>query len=139
MEAVETLKKRSEFLRIRGGARWATPAFVLEAKPRTPGRARTVFGAESDVARFGFTATKKLGSAVVRNRIRRRLKAAVDALAPRCARSNCDYVLVARSSAETRSFASLCGDLEQAFIRVNRVMSSMDGRGSSKRPRGPVS
>lgn len=136
---METLKKRSEFLRIRGGARWATPAFVLEAKPRTPAQARQVSSAELNVARFGFTATKKLGSAVVRNRIRRRLKAAVDELAPRCARSDCDYVLVARSSAETRPFVSLCGDLEQAFIRVNRMMSSGHGRGNSKRPKGSVS
>ena len=128
---METLKKRSEFLRIRGGARWATPAFVLEAKPRTSTPAHSTFGTKA--SRFGFTATKKLGSAVVRNRIRRRLKAAVDVLAPRCARSDCDYVLVARSSAETRPFVSLCGDLEQAFIRVNRVMNSGHRRGDSKR------
>lgn len=122
---VETLKKRSEFLRIRGGARWATSAFVLEAKPR-PERVEAGCGGASFKAgpRFGFTVSKKTGSAVTRNRIRRRLKAVVAELAPKLAVAGSDYVLVARTSAATRSFASLLADLEQAFVRVNRSMSS---------------
>ena len=57
--------------------------------------------------RFGFTATKKLGNAVTRNRIRRRLKEAVRLVAPGAARAGCDYVLIAREAAATRPFAAL--------------------------------
>lgn len=128
---METLKKRSEFLRIRGGARWATAAFVLEAKPRPE------FAEPGSTAapRFGFTVTKKLGSAVVRNRIRRRLKSAVEKLAPRHARPGCDYVLVARAGALTRPFPDLLSDLEQAFERVNRVIDSRARAGDTESAR----
>ena len=62
-------------------------------------------------ARFGFTATKKLGNAVTRNRIRRRLKEAVRIVAPGRARDGCDYVLIAREAAASRPFAALELDL----------------------------
>jgi ribonuclease P protein component len=105
-----TLRRRAEFLRVRGGARWATPAFVLEAKQR---------GGEAEGARFGFTVSKQVGGAVERNRIRRRLKAAVrDVLADR-ARPDFDYVLIARRPALDTAFASLVADLVHALERVN--------------------
>ena len=72
---IDTLKKRAEFLRLRGGARWATPSCVVETKPAADP------GATARGPRFGFTVTKKLGNAVVRNRIRRRLRAALSAVA----------------------------------------------------------
>jgi len=114
--ALTTLKKRAEFLRLRGGARFATPSFVLETRPRVPGG-----GSPADLAsaRFGFTVTKKLGGAVVRNRIRRRLKAVVTALAPKLAQPDHDYVLVARSAAYDRAFPDLKKDLERALQRVH--------------------
>lgn len=134
---VETLKKRSEFLRIRGGARWAAPSFVLEAKPRVePGEADGECALPDKAGpRFGFTVSKKTGSAVTRNRIRRRLKAAVAELALKLARADSDYVLVARTSAATQPFASLLADLEQAFVRVNRSMRSK--RDTNKDERAP--
>jgi ribonuclease P protein component len=66
-------------------------------------------------ARFGFTATKKLGNAVTRNLIRRRLKEAVRLVAPGRAQADCDYVLIARGAAATRTFATLERDLAAAF------------------------
>ena len=119
--AIETLKKRAEFLRIRGGARFATPSFVLETKLRgaVPEAAPSVPGL--DVPRFGFTVTKKLGKAVDRNRIRRRLKAAVGLLAPRFARPGHDYVLIARAQARDRAFTDVKKDLERAFLRVHHA------------------
>lgn len=141
--ALHTLKSRDEFLRIRGGARWSSASFVLETRPRqptervaadnlaldngTPDKAATA----QDVApvvgqptaptppRFGFTVTKKLGNAVVRNRIRRRLKAAVGLLASTHARPGHDYVLIARSPALVRAFADLKKELEDALHRVH--------------------
>ncbi len=69
--------------------------------------------------RFGFTVTKAVGTAVVRNRIRRRLKAAVTALAERCASAGHDYVLIARVAALKRPFVDLKKDLERAFQGVH--------------------
>src|SRR5947207_15854397 len=88
---VTTLKKRAEYLRVRNGARCATPAFVLEAKVRRDeDRARP-----THEPRFGFTITKQVGKAVERNRIRRRLKAAVRDVVPGHAKGEFDYVLIA--------------------------------------------
>ena len=68
MASATTLKKRSDFLWVRGGRRWSAAAFVLEARTR-----QNVADAECP-ARFGFTVSKKVGGAVVRNRVRRRLR-----------------------------------------------------------------
>ena len=126
--ALATLKKRAEFLRLRGGSRWATPAFVLETKSRPDGQTGSQSGSQAG-PRFGFTVTKTLGGAVVRNRIRRRLKAAVGEIACEHAKSNHDYVLIARAIAYDRPFAELKKDLEQAFQRVHHPSA----RGRSER------
>jgi ribonuclease P protein component len=107
-----TLKRRAEFLRIRKGARSAAAAFVLEAKRRTD-------GALAGEARFGFTVSKKVGGAVERNRIRRRLKAAVRGLAHEHAQRDFDYVVIARRPALDCKFAALAADLAKAFERVH--------------------
>jgi ribonuclease P protein component len=122
--AVGTLKKRAEFLRLRGGARCATPAFVLETRERGAGLARAEDAAGATDARFGYTVTKKLGGAVVRNRIRRRLKAAVGFVAPKLARAGYDYVLVARAAAYDRAFPDLKKDLERALQRVHHAAAN---------------
>ncbi|MGE0024116.1 MAG: ribonuclease P protein component [Hyphomicrobium sp.] len=125
--AVRTLKKRAEFLRLRGGARFATPSFVLETRPREQGSD----GVEE--ARFGFTVTKKLGGAVMRNRIRRRLRAAVSAVAPRLARAGHDYVVVARPAAYDRAFAEIKKDLERALQRVHHAAANPAAGRASER------
>jgi ribonuclease P protein component len=107
-----TLKRRPEFLRVRGGARWATPAFVLEARRRE--------GQEQAARpRFGFTVSKQVGGAVERNRIRRRLKAAVGGILPDHARCDFDYVLIARRPALDAAFPALVSDLVAALKRVH--------------------
>jgi ribonuclease P protein component len=116
-QRVTTLKKRAEYLRVRKGARCATQAFVLEAKARGhEDRARP-----ADEPRFGFTITKQVGKAVERNRIRRRLKAAVRGVGPGHARGEFDYVLIARRPALTSEFAALVSELAKAFARVHRA------------------
>jgi ribonuclease P protein component len=128
--AIATLKRRSEFLRIRGGRRWSSPAFVIEMKAREAGKdaesaAASDTGAGSaSPARFGFTATKKLGNAVVRNRIRRRLKEAVRIVAPGRAKDGCDYVVVARDAAASQPFADMERDLIAALGRLDRPSSN---------------
>ena len=113
-----TLKRRSEFLRVRGGLRWGTPSLVLEAKPR-PVDDTKAGGAKTGSPRFGFTVSKKVGKAVVRNRIRRRLKAAVGELSS-SARAGFDYVVIARPAAADRVYADLKADLAEALARIHR-------------------
>jgi ribonuclease P protein component len=111
--AIGRLKTRSEFLHVRGGARYAAPSLVLQAR-RRDGEA-----GERRVARFGFTATKGLGGAVMRNRARRRLKEAVRVAGPAHAVEGYDYVLIAREGTVQRRFTELIKDLERALAKVH--------------------
>ena len=111
MAALARLKRRQEFLRVAAGKRkWVAPGLILQAAAR---------GAETaDPARIGFTASRKVGISVVRNRARRRLKAAVAALMPLHAATGVDYVLVARAETARRPFADLLLDLETGLKRL---------------------
>ena len=124
---VVTLKRRSEFQRIRKGARWATPAFVLEARERADEERAPLH------PRFGFTITRNVGKAVERNRMRRRLKAAVRSVQGDHARQDFDYVLIARRSALDSAFAALVSDLATALDRVNKA-AMRARRGGAARP-----
>ena len=117
--AIVTLRRRAEFQRVRGGARYSTRTFLLECKARPP----SLDQGEIAGPRFGFTITKKIGNAVVRNRIRRRLKGALAGLSARCARPGFDYVIVARGPALDCPFADLVVDLETAFARTAKPTS----------------
>lgn len=112
---VASLKRRADFLRVRGGARCATAAFVVEAKPREPQ------SKAADQARFGFTVTKRLGKAVERNRIKRRLRAAVRDVHMLHAKPEFDYVVIARPSALDTAYSILVDDLTKALDRVHRA------------------
>lgn len=112
--ALTTLKKRAEFLRVKGGPRWSTPALVVEMRLRP--------GTEDDATapRVGFTVSKKIGNAVVRNRVRRRLRAAVNAQDPAQMRRGYDYVVIARARAADCTYQDLKAELEQALQRVHQ-------------------
>jgi ribonuclease P protein component len=108
---VVRLRRRREFLAVAGTRRrCVTTAFVLQAGPR---RAPGEIG-------VGFTASRRIGGAVARNRARRRLRAAVRALVPGAARPGFDYVLVARPAILTCPFDVVLSDLATAFARVVR-------------------
>ncbi|MDO5529382.1 MAG: ribonuclease P protein component [Paracoccus sp. (in: a-proteobacteria)] len=110
--AIETLLKRADFLRAAKALRQGMPGFLLQARPRGDG---------AETVRVGFTCSKKLGNAVVRNRAKRRLRAIARAVLPGAAKSGWDYVLVGRPE-ETiaREYSLLQGDLETALRRVHR-------------------
>ena len=110
--ALVTLKKRPEYLRIRGGLRWSGRPFLIECKLR-PSQSEV-----GESPRFGFTVTKKLGNAVSRNRIRRRLKSAANELAPEFADPTCDYVIVARKPALDCDFQIIRNDMKAAFKKL---------------------
>ncbi len=107
------LKRRAEFLRVASkGRKAAVHGLVLQVLPRDDG----------DAARVGFTVTKKIGNAVMRNRTRRRLKEAarlefaIDPIA------GLDVVLIGREGTRARSFPDLRDDLRRALRKagVNR-------------------
>jgi len=110
---VERLKRRADFLLVAGTRRkYVTPAFVLQAREREATPAQP----QADAAvRIGFTATKKIGSSVLRNRARRRLREAARVTLPRSASPGCDYVLVARSGTLTRDYATMVAELDGAL------------------------
>jgi ribonuclease P protein component len=106
------MRKRADYLRAASARRQGTGSFLLQARDRADG---------DPAVRIGFTASKKIGNAVLRNRAKRRLRAlAREVLAP-VARPGWDYVLVARPEATvSRSYADLCADLELALLSVHR-------------------
>lgn len=125
----ETLKRRVEFLYVRQGCKWITQSVVLQARKRGPSqktKETTTCEPENAIPapRFGFTASKKVGNAVKRNRARRRLKAAVRHLGlhrgKKHSRPGYDYVLIARQSTLKRGFQDLLNDIRIAFKQVHR-------------------
>ncbi len=80
---------------------------------------RGATSAPADAPRFGFTVSKQVGGAVERNRIKRRLKAAVRGILSDHTRRDFDYVLIARRPALDAGFAALVSDLIEALQRVH--------------------
>lgn len=113
-EAPARLKRRTEFLRVAGGAKCVAPGLLLQARARPDGVAAT---------RLGFTVSKRVGNAVERNRVRRRLKALAARLFPLHALPGHDYVLVGRRAALTRTHAALGADMERALRRIGQERS----------------
>jgi len=114
---IVTLKTRPEFLAARKGARWACPLFVIEAlkRPATDAPAQPLQG-----PRFGFTVSKQNGNAVARNRIKRRLRAAVAHMQGHCAHPQFDYVLIARPLVLDAPFETLLAELSKGLDRVSQ-------------------
>jgi len=111
--ALGRLKKRSEFLAVAATNRRATaPGLMLQAKS-----APTDDETPETGLRLGFTATKKIGNAVKRNRARRRLRAAAAQVLGSVS-ANADLVLVARQDTIKRPFAELKRDIENTLRRV---------------------
>jgi ribonuclease P protein component len=85
----------------------------------------------------GFTATKRIGGAVVRNRAKRRLREAARRLLPAFGRPGCDYVLIARQGAAERPWERLLDDVKSALIRLaaeDGVRTPGDRRAGSLAP-----
>lgn len=107
---IETLQKRADFVAARAGG-YASGAFV-----RVQTRHRDV----PQHTRVGYTVTKKNGNAVVRNRIKRRLRAAIETINPLLFEPDRDYVVISKPQALTATFAALQGDLASAIARATR-------------------
>jgi ribonuclease P protein component len=113
---VSRLLKRADFLRLNRGRKWAAPGLVLQMA-ETP--LADPFQTKATDIRVGFTVTKKVGNAVIRNRAKRRLREASRAVLPLYAAPGHDYVLIGRDATLTRPFATLIEDLKQALRKVH--------------------
>lgn len=103
------LKRRAEFLHVAAkGQRAAVHGLVLQALARD----------DSAPARLGFTVTRKVGNAVVRNRTRRRLKEAARLLLREAPLTGVDLVLIGRDATRGRDFADLQDDLRRALRKA---------------------
>ncbi|HXC30721.1 MAG TPA: ribonuclease P protein component [Stellaceae bacterium] len=110
---LDKLKTRADFLRVAAGrVRAARPGLVLQAAPRPDDGALAL--------RVGFTASKRVGNAVARNRAKRRLRAAAASVLPLHGKPGTDYVLIARAETGGRVYAELLADLEGALRQVAR-------------------
>ena len=112
---ITRLKRRRDFVSItRRGQKWATPGLVLQSHRRKDAETTS-----RDGIRVGFTVTKKVGNAVIRNRARRRLKAVAGDVIATHGQDLFDYVLIGRAGTLKRPYALLVSDLKTAMQRLN--------------------
>jgi ribonuclease P protein component len=120
--AMQRLKRRREFLAAARAASRPAPSVVVQMRKR----------GDAGPPRVGFTVTKKLGGAVERNRIRRRIKEAVRLALPGRVQPGRDYVFIGRPEAKLRPFKLLQQDLVDAVERVETA--PVKGGGRARRP-----
>lgn len=118
---VSTIRKRADFLSANRGIRVARPGFVLLANSN---------GGKG--TRFGVTVTKKIGNAVVRNRMKRRFRELLRAALPQAGLPDHDHVLIGREGGVERDFAKMQGELAEALARAAA------GKGDPPRRRRPA-
>ncbi|MEO6113743.1 MAG: ribonuclease P protein component [Sphingomicrobium sp.] len=104
------LTKRADFLAANRGKRAPMPGFVLLVRPR---------GDADDTMRIGFTVTKKIGNAVVRNRMKRRFRALVREMLPDLGIPGADHVLIGRAGGVERDYATLAAELKRALHKLS--------------------
>jgi ribonuclease P protein component len=116
---MERLKRRRDFLAAAGGVKAPTAGFVLQERRRGDDRQ----------PRVGFTVSKKVGGAVERNRVRRRLREVVRLSAARNFQGGSDYVLIGRAAALEMSFSRLVEDFAGALRRLDKARQPSDRNG----------
>ena len=115
--SMERLRQRADFLAAASGIKTTAAAFVLQARKRV----------DDGPARFGFTVSKKVGNAVERNRVRRRLREIVRIAGSKRIRTGHDYVLIGRRAALKVPFARIAEDFEGALRRMHAGRNGYTG------------
>jgi len=123
MTRIATIRKRADFVAANRGIRVARPGFVLLVN-------RESAPADEADMRFGVTVTKKIGNAVVRNRMKRRFRALLREALPQAGIAGADHVMIGREGGVERDFAALREELAEALSRA------AEGKGDPPRKRG---
>jgi ribonuclease P protein component len=113
---MEHLRQRADFLAAASGVRLPSANFVLQTRDRS----------DRGPARIGFTVSRKVGNAVERNRVRRRLRELVRLNSGDALRVGHDYVLVGRRAALSAAFSDLAADYSRALARVHAARRKSD-------------
>jgi ribonuclease P protein component len=111
-QRLSTIKKRSDFLAANSGLRASTPGFILLVRDRKD---------EDPQMRVGFTVTKKIGGAVVRNRMKRRFRALAREVVPANGFAGADHVMIGRANGIERDFGLLRNELAGALDRLRKA------------------
>jgi ribonuclease P protein component len=109
MAPYSVIRKRADFLAANRGRRFATPGFVLLVQDRRD---------DNPVIRLGITITKKVGNAVIRNRMRRRFRVLARELLGKHGKSGADHILIGRGDGIERDFVVLRSDMKRAFEKL---------------------
>ena len=109
MRGYGIIKKRADFLAANRGKRYATPGFVLLVHDRRD---------HDPAKRLGITITKKVGNAVVRNRMRRRFRELAREMLGQKGKAGADHVLIGRDGGIERDFGELRADLNRALDKL---------------------
>ncbi len=128
MRGYSIIKKRADFLAANRGKRYATLGFVLLVRDRQDGDA---------AIRLGITITKKVGNAVIRNRMRRRFRELAREMLADKGKAGADHILIGRDDGIERDFAELRADMKRALEKLsnqNRNAEPVEARPAEKRP-----
>jgi ribonuclease P protein component len=127
--SVGRLKRRADFLRVAAVRRkWAAPGLILQVatQPQSAEESISTESIPTESIRVGFTASRKVGNAVKRNRARRRLKALVREMIASGASPGLDLVLIARPATVDRPFDELRRDLQHSLQRTKAARKRSD-------------
>ncbi|ANK11997.1 ribonuclease P protein component [Erythrobacter neustonensis] len=120
-DMISVLTRRADFLAANAGLRNARTGFVLLTRPN---------GGQG--IRFGITVTKKIGNAVVRNRMKRRFRELLRAALPQHGLADHDHVLIGRAGGVERDFHQMADELGKALARARTGQGDPAG---GRRPR----
>lgn len=109
MRGYSIITKRADFLAANRGKRYATPGFVLLVSDRRDG---------DPAIRLGITITKKVGNAVVRNRMRRRFRELAREMLSDKGKAGADHILIGRDGGIERNFSELRADMTRALDKL---------------------
>jgi len=111
MPPYDIITKRADFLSANRGKRFVTPGFILLVHDRRD---------DSSAVRLGITVTKKVGNAVIRNRMKRRFRSLAREYLGAHGKSGADHILIGRANGIGRDFTELRSDMQRALKKLGK-------------------